>query len=152
MRTIIAGSRYVTNRTYLDSALQSCPFTKEISVVLCGGANGVDLLGDQWAADANLPVHYYIVEDASAYPWGQLRNLVMIGGGYANAEVVADWVYDGPKAGPLRNARMAENADALIALLLEGAENKGTNSMIRAAMKRDLRIFSYVVKQNGGMH
>lgn len=52
MRTIIAGSRYVTNRTYLDSALQQCPFTKEISVVLCGGAQGVDLLGDQWAAAA----------------------------------------------------------------------------------------------------
>jgi hypothetical protein len=138
MRCIIAGSRDITNRAYLDAALQACRWTREITSVVCGGATGVDALGDRWALQMGLPVRYYIVTNDGKFDYSRLVNLRPAPPDgdaeppYANVEIVADWTYDGPKAGPLRNAAMARNADALIAVPLAG-RRKGTDSMIREA-------------------
>lgn len=58
----------------------------------------------------------------------------------------ADWKL-GRKAGPLRNAQMAEYADALIAIW--DGKSRGTQNMINEAKKRNLKILvvepTYVV-------
>jgi hypothetical protein len=160
VRCIIAGSRDITNRCYLDAALQACRWTREITSVVCGGATGIDALGDRWALQMGLPVRYYIVTNEGTCDYSRLVNLRRPGledkkflftgdfpsGTFANVEIVADWTHDGPKAGPLRNAAMARDADALIAVPLAG-RRKGTDSMIREATARDLRIFVREVSQ-----
>ncbi len=84
MRTIIAGSRTITDQTEVDLAVKNSGFT--ITSVLSGGAHGVDTLGEAWAT-AN-SIAYIVCE--------------------------ADWKTHGKAAGPIRNSLMAASADALI--------------------------------------
>src|SRR5262245_15599194 len=85
-RTIIAGSRCITNCLDLMDALDGCRF--DISEVVSGGAEGADKLGERYAKDAGLKL----------------------------TVVPADWKTYGKSAGPIRNRQMAEYAQALIAL------------------------------------
>lgn len=86
MRTIIAGSRTITNPTDISDAVHFSKF--QITTVLSGGAKGADFLGEQWAALHNIPVEIY----------------------------PAEWEKYGRGAGFKRNALMATKADALIAV------------------------------------
>ena len=86
MRTIIAGSRTITDLAVVEEAVRASGFAP--SVVLSGCAAGVDTLGERWANDRGIP--------AFAYP--------------------ANWYRHGRAAGPIRNQEMAEKADALIAV------------------------------------
>jgi hypothetical protein len=154
MRTIIAGSRDITNRSYLEAALQACPWTREITVVICGGANGVDELGDKWALRAGLPVEYFLITNDGKYRYERLANLrrrgfsderLLYAGDFppetfVNVTIASDWEWNGSRAGPIRNRRMAQSADALIAIPLKG-RRRGTDSMIREAKLCGLKIF-----------
>lgn len=84
MRTIIAGTRTITDYSKLELAIQDSGFS--ITTVLCGGSRGVDALGEQYALANDIPIEYY----------------------YAN------WDAHGNAAGPIRNTEMANNAEALI--------------------------------------
>jgi hypothetical protein len=53
----------------------------------------------------------------------------------------ANWNLYGKRAGPIRNAQMAQEADALIALW-DGV-SPGTRGMIAIARQRGLRVFVY---------
>lgn len=86
MRTIIAGSRNVSNFKDIQDAVEFSGF--RITTVLSGGANGADSLGEEWAAEELLPLEVY----------------------------PADWERYGRGAGFKRNALMASKADALIAV------------------------------------
>lgn len=86
MRTIIAGSRDVTDMRHLLIALESARF--DITSVISGGARDADRLGERWARERNIPLEV----------------------------MHANWRQHGLKAGMLRNREMARNADALIAL------------------------------------
>ena len=86
MRTIVAGSRGVTDIRQLHAALIECGWVP--SVVISGGARGADRLGEEWAKQIGLPLEIY----------------------------PADWDRYGKSAGHRRNAEMAAVADALIAL------------------------------------
>jgi hypothetical protein len=86
MRTIIAGSRSITNYTEIIKAIALCGF-KPTSII-SGGARGVDNLGEKFGYDFNLPVFVY----------------------------PANWKDHGKRAGYIRNSEMAKNADALIAI------------------------------------
>lgn len=86
MRTIIAGSREITNYGSVIDAVLNSGF--EISEVVCGMAKGVDLLGKRWALDYGVPVK----------------------------EFPADWKNLGIKAGYLRNEQMAGYAERLVAV------------------------------------
>ena len=86
MKTIIAGTRTITDPKQLLNALASV--TWEITEVVCGGAKGADALGKQWAQDNHIPVKMF----------------------------PADWKKYKNGAGPIRNTEMAEYAEALIAL------------------------------------
>lgn len=86
MRTIIAGSRSITDISCVQLAMSQCSWTP--SLVLSGTARGVDQLGEQWAKENNIKV----------------------------ARFPADWSSHGKGAGYIRNELMADNADALVAL------------------------------------
>lgn len=86
MKTIIAGSRWITDYRAIEQAVKLSGF--KISEVVSGAAPGVDRAGETFAFVNELPV--------KRFP--------------------ADWEKEGNKAGPLRNIQMAIYADALIAI------------------------------------
>lgn len=116
MRCIIAGSRYVHNYEHVVQAVKASKFP--IDVVVSGGANGADQLGEKYALEWSLPVRVFN----------------------------ADWAKHGRAAGPIRNREMAENADALIAIW--DGRSRGTKNMIKEASKRNLKIHVHRVDVN----
>jgi hypothetical protein len=86
MKTIIAGSRSITDPLTIENAIKESGF--EITEVVCGLARGVDSLGKEWAIKNNIPIK----------------------------EFPADWDTHGRKAGYVRNLEMVKYADALIAI------------------------------------
>lgn len=83
-----------------------------ISEVVSGGCRGVDKLGERWGKENRLPV--------KVFP--------------------ADWSM-GKSAGPIRNAKMADYADALIAIWANNS--RGTANMIDQAEKNGLLVFVF---------
>ena len=84
MRTIIAGSRTITNYELVCQVIEQSGF--DIETVICGEARGIDLFGKQYAYENNLFLE--------SYP--------------------ADWLRHGKKAGYIRNEEMAKHSDSLI--------------------------------------
>lgn len=103
MKVIIAGSRDFTNRHVVAQALNDSGFIP--TQIVSGGARGVDTVGENIA-------------------------LLM---GYSVKQFPADWETYGKAAGPIRNAQMAEYADALIAIW--DGESRGTKNMIDTMQK-----------------
>lgn len=85
-RTIIAGSRTITEKAYVERAIQQSGF--EITEVVSGCARGVDAIGEQWARTHNTPIKQF----------------------------PANWKTHGKSAGFRRNREMADYADQLIAV------------------------------------
>lgn len=79
-------------------------------IIVSGHASGADSLGEKFAADHNL--------QCELHP--------------------ADWERHGKAAGPIRNAEMAEVADALIAFW--DGQSRGTKSMIDLAKRKGLQV------------
>lgn len=117
MKTIIAGSRTITEVEVIISALLGCPFTSEISEVVSGTAKGVDLLGEQVAKATGIPI--------KRFP--------------------ANWEQYGKAAGPIRNNEMAEYADALVAIW--DGKSSGTKHMIDSAKSKGLNVYVYVYRE-----
>lgn len=114
MRTIIAGSR--KNVTYED-LLEAIEFIDWApTVIISGTAYGADQYGERWAKEKGLPI--------KKFP--------------------ANWNTHGRSAGYIRNAEMAQNAEALIALW--DGKSRGTKHMIDLAEKAGLEIFIYIVE------
>lgn len=83
-KTIIAGSRNITDFDVVEQAFIDCPW--KISEIVSGKAKGVDHLGEMVA-------HKYRIR-LSCFP--------------------ADWAKNGRAAGPIRNSAMADYAEGLI--------------------------------------
>lgn len=118
-RVIIAGGRDFTDyqllRQKCDKILADKSKSSQI-VIVSGTARGADRLGERYARERGFQVERY----------------------------PADWDADGKSAGPIRNAKMAENADALIAFW--DGESRGTYNMIDTAIRREdmlIRIVNY---------
>lgn len=109
MRTIIAGSRDIKDYALVVDAINKAPWKP--SLIISGGAKGVDTLGEQWAEANDIPVEKYH----------------------------ANWKQFGRAAGPIRNRDMAEKADALIAIW--DGKSKGTKSMIDLATNSGLPVY-----------
>ena len=108
MRTIIAGSRGISRETvfnFLDNN-----YNETITVVICGGARGVDTFGAEWAIANKIPVEYF----------------------------PADWNGLGKRAGYVRNAEMSEAAEALVAIWDQSST--GTKHMIDIARDKHLNV------------
>lgn len=101
MKVIIAGSREIKHNSVVKFALDLTDLGHfNITEVVCGGADGVDQLGAEWALHHQIPV------------------MIMR----------ADWDTHGRAAGPIRNQQMAEYADQLVAIW--DGKSKGTANMI----------------------
>lgn len=112
-RVIIAGTRdfsdYQLLRDKCDAILSSKRQDSNI-IIVSGTARGADRLGERYARER----------------------------GYEIRQFPADWLNDEKKAGPIRNAKMADNADALIAFW--DGESRGTKNMIETAKRKGLVI------------
>ena len=113
-KVIVAGSRTANNAdTYLllESKLNALLGRKSIThdiVIVSGTAKGADKMGEYYATIYN----------------------------YRIARYPADWDQYGRRAGYIRNAEMATDADALVALW--DGESRGTKHMIAIANQMGL--------------
>lgn len=97
---IVAGGRNFNNYDLLRERLDYFLSKRDSVEIISGDARGADKLGRRYAEERGLPC------------------VVM----------PADWQGQGKKAGYLRNARMADKADALVAFW--DGQSKGTAHMI----------------------
>lgn len=102
MRLIIAGSRSITDIEHVQQVMRFAVSAGCCLIeVVSGCAPGVDQLGEQWAAQNGIPVRQF----------------------------PADWARYPRRAGRMRNAEMANYADALVAIW-DGASS-GTRHMVQ---------------------
>lgn len=109
MKVIIAGSREFP-RDVFENAVANCGMLTEATEIVSGTARGPDTWGEAVANKLGIPV--------KRFP--------------------ADWDGLGKRAGYVRNAEMADYADALL-VFWDGA-SRGTKHMIDLARKRNLAI------------
>jgi hypothetical protein len=104
---ILAGSRSLGLYELLCRAVVHSEFS--VTEVVSGGARGVDALGERWSLE-------HLGKPATRF--------------------AAEWEKYGRRAGFIRNAQMAQHAEALVALML--GHTRGTSDMVermRAAAK-----------------
>lgn len=123
MKLIIAGGRFYQFTTEDTKFLNELHAQYNIEEVVTGKCkikndtgqwvdSGADWYGEQWGVDNNL-----VIKEFPVLPW--------------------EWKELGKKAGPLRNRKMANYADAVV--LFSGGN--GTQSMKEEALKAGLIIF-----------
>lgn len=100
MRVIVAGSRNIQDKKTIFEWLQRYSQDNKVTVVISGTARGVDLIGEEWAAEQKIPV----------------------------IRCQADWRQYGRAAGPIRNEKMGDLADA--AIVFWDGQSKGSKHMI----------------------
>lgn len=117
MKTIIAGSRKITQNKYLLEAVKACGWT--ITKVVCGNCRGPDILGKLWARKEGIPRKIFKAK-------------------WQNEEGVFD-----RSAGFKRNVRMVDYAEALIAIW--DGKSEGTKHTISLARKKGLKVYVHLV-------
>ena len=133
MKTIIAGSRNIKSINMIYEAIkQSC---YDITEIVSGTAKGVDKLGEQYAHENNIPVARFPAD------WSDLSHPDAIIRTNRN-----NYEYDA-RAGFRRNMKMAEYADALIAIW--DGDSKGTYQMIEYAVEKGLHVKVFVPDKHG---
>lgn len=104
MKIIISGTRtfndYDTFKKVIRLALIKQNAVKEELEIVTGGCRGVDLLGERWAKENNIPIKRFD----------------------------AEWKKYGRQAGPIRNRAMAKYGDFLVAVW--DGDSPGTLNMI----------------------
>ena len=117
MKIIIAGSRNISDGFALSSVMREAGYIlkENIDEIVSGGARGVDRLGEVYAKEQGITI--------KRFP--------------------ADWEQYGKAAGYIRNAEMAEYADALV--VLWDGQSKGTLHMINTAAKKGMPVFIKVL-------
>lgn len=132
MRTIIAGSRNITDYRLLLNAVEESGFS--ITEVVSGKAKGVDKLGERYALEhvipiAEFPAKWNEIDDTSIIrytKWGAPYNAL---------------------AGIQRNELMSQNADA--AIILWDGKSSGTKDMLKRAKSQGLKVYlKYTDKRN----
>lgn len=113
LRIIVAGTRDFDDYHFLRGYLNAMRFKYEEKlghtlVIISGGAKGADKLGERWAKEHDISF--------SVFP--------------------ADWSKHGKAAGPIRNTKMAEVSDALVAFW--DGKSRGTKHMIDTAIEKGL--------------
>lgn len=113
---IIAGTRTFTSKLFLDLICQEIK-THQLnpSLIISGGANGIDKLGESWAEMYNVSV--------GVFP--------------------ARWGAFGKIAGHMRNNEMADQGDVL--LLLWDGKSSGSKQMLAVALQRGLMVIEIIL-------
>lgn len=120
MKLIIAGSRNLKLEPgFIEGLLKTFNILDSVKEVVSGGADGVDWHGEEFSID-------FLCKDAKMFP--------------------ADWT-QGPIAGPMRNKRMAEYADAL--LLIWSGASPGSSSMKAEMLKLKKPIYEVIIRSIG---
>ena len=118
MRIVVSGGRDITDKKTVEKVLSGEIAVKD--VVITGGCSGVDKIAHDYAR------RYF-----------------------ADTEVhKADWDKHGKAAGPIRNAKMMEDADLLIAFW--DGRSKGTRSAIDEARKLGVETHIHYIKPPKG--
>ena len=104
----IVGSRTFKDYEFMKRKLDKCFMLKKPTAIICGMANGADLMGKRYAEENDIPV--------MEYP--------------------AEWDKYGKTAGYIRNTEMADVADAVIAFW--DGKSEGTKHMIETSQKRNI--------------
>lgn len=123
LKVIIAGPCNFNDIYTVFIAIKNSGF--DIGEVVSGGATGVDTIGEQWARENGIPITRFIPD------WD---NIDVDG-------AVVKTKYGKPynaKAGFDRNQKMAEYADALIAI---DEDTPGTSDMIIRAEKVGIKVY-----------
>ena len=113
MKTVIAGSRGITDYEYLCKCMKELDFSP--TLVISGGAKGVDSLGEWWAQERGILV--------KVYP--------------------ANWSKYGCASGHIRNEEMAKVCDAIV--VIWDGRSPGSKGMISLGLKykRIVKVFNY---------
>lgn len=112
MKVIIAGSQKFRAYNRIKEVIAASEFP--ITEVVSGCADGVDLLGELWAKNNNLPIQYFSTR------WGDCKG-------------------DG---NPKRNAKMVAVAEGLIAVY-NSIESNGTADLIKQVKAAGLPYYIY---------
>lgn len=120
MRVIIAGSRDFNDYRALCRVCDGVLKNQKSVQIVSGMARGADRLGEEYANDRNYKVYC----------------------------MPADWENEGKRAGYIRNKKMAEFSDALIAFW--DGKSRGTKMMIDLAEANGLQIKVYNYGESGG--
>jgi hypothetical protein len=115
MKVIIAGSRSVEDESIVREAVHDAPHAPFHGELVTGGADGVDSIAEHWLTS-------YEHVDHTVFE--------------------ADWDTFGAGGGPQRNEKMADYADALIAIW--DGESNGTRDMIERALNHGLDTYVVV--------
>jgi hypothetical protein len=127
MIVIVAGSRSIEDYRTVCRAITESGFA--ITLLVSGGAQGVDSLGEKWALDNRVPI--------KRFP--------------------ADWKRYGRRAGFVRNALMSEFAcshaeqhgGAGLVAVWDGT-SRGTEMMIDLARKAGIQVSVYDARERQG--
>ncbi len=124
MRVIIAGSRDIRSYPEVAQAMLDCGF--DVTELVSGAAYGVDQLGERWAVRHGVPLKKFLPEyNHRITPWSARDK----------------W----NKRAPLeRNKKMAEYADALVAIW--NGRSTGTAHMMGCMRKLGKPVFVREVK------
>ena len=122
VKTIIASTRDFNEYDLLCETVSSLPW--KITTLLSGSNNKADTLNARWAKENNIPITYY---KADWYNMDNPEAIIKIN--------LQGKEYDA-NAGPRRNKRMVDNADALIAFWDE--KSIGVRDIIIKARKKGL--------------
>lgn len=129
MKTIIAGSRNITDYNLLLRAINSVSF--DITEVVCGCADGPDKMGLMWARDNGIAVRFF--------PAWSHQMMWALDNRNSDEKVVDMPMVKNPKsAGFVRNHEMAKYAGA--AIILWDGRSRGTEGMIAQARRYDLVV------------
>jgi hypothetical protein len=110
-RLVVAGTRYYNNYAFVASKLDAYLADKRDKydiTIICGDAQGADAMGFAYASNNDLKVEHFPAE------WGRF----------------------GSAAGPIRNKKMAQEADAVI--VFWDGKSPGTRDMIQNAKAEGL--------------
>ncbi len=114
MKVIIAGSRSIKDYDILLETIKNAKF--EITEVICGGAVGVDSLGERWAKENNISIKKFL----------------------------PDWKSFGKGAGPIRNKQMILEGKADCLILIWDRKSRGSKNMREQAIENKLKIYEAI--------
>lgn len=117
MKVAIVGSRDFTNYESFKTYLEQIPIKPEL--IVSGGSKGTDKLAERYAKENKIELKIF-------YP---------------------DWEKYGLSAGPLRNQKIVDSCDIMIAF--PSKNGKGTQDSIRKCNTSNKKCFIIELKENG---
>lgn len=122
MKIVISGSRTISDYEIVKLTIIESPFNGKITQIISGGCNGVDILGEKWAKENNIPVKIFL----------------------------PDWRNLGKSAGPIRNKCMILEGKADGLILIWDGKSKGSKNMKRLAENHHLSIYERIINGHNG--